>query len=329
MTLGVTPESPEAGGAQVASAFEASATLWRLAVAHLRHDRRALIAAVVLGMIVVLALLAPLLASSVVHHGPNEQFLRQATDLFGLPKGPSRSFWFGADRLGRDEFVRTLYGARTSLIVASLATIFQIVVAIAVGVPAGYFGGAVDNVLSRLTDVALALPATLLILGLVTACSGPAGCASGIIRPGIPLVAFVLGAFGWMIEARVIRARTLSLREQDFVGAARIQGVSAFRVMVTEILPNLTVQVIVLTTLLFPANVLGEAALSFLGVGVPPTTPSWGAMLEDANQLMTVAWWMMVFPGLFLFATTMSFNIVGESVRTALDPSGEHAAAAI
>jgi peptide/nickel transport system permease protein len=302
--------------------------MWRLAFRRLREQRRAIIAFAVLASIVLLAVTAPLIARFVVHHGANEQLLRQATDSFGLPKGPSSRFWFGADRLGRDVFVRALYGARTSLIVASIATVIQIGVALFIGIPAGYFGGATDSVLSRVTDIALALPSTLLILGLVTACSGPAGCIGGFIRPGIPLVAFVLGIFGWMVDARVIRAQTLSLRERAFIDAARTQGVGHARIMAGDILPNLTVQIVALTTIAFPANVLGEATLSFLGVGVPATTASWGKMLEDANTMITVAWWMMVFPGLFLFATTMSFNVLGDSVRNALDPKGMHSSIA-
>jgi peptide/nickel transport system permease protein len=324
-----TPTRPTGTGSGDGVRSATRVSLWGIALRHVRHDRRAIVATVVLAIIVLLALTAPLIAEFVVNHDPNEQHVREATDLFGLPKGPSRSYWFGADRLGRDVFVRTLYGTRTSLIVASLATAIQLGIAIAIGVTTGYFRGMTDTVLSRVTDIALALPATLLILGLVTACSGPEGCASGVIRPGIPLVAFVLGAFGWMIDARVIRAQTLSLKEREFVAAARTQGVGSVRLMATEVLPNLTVQIVVLTTLAFPANVLGEAALSFLGVGVPVTTPSLGAMLEDANRLMTVAWWLMLFPGLFLFATTMSFNIIGEAIRNALDPKGRHALAAV
>jgi peptide/nickel transport system permease protein len=282
----------------------------------------AIFAMVVLGVILVGAIGAPLISSLVVHHGPNEQFVALATDEFGLPKGPSSEFWFGADQLGRDVFVRTLYGARTSLIVASIATLIATLIAVAAGVLAGFLGGATDSLISRLTDIALALPSTLLILGLVAACSGPEACLGGVIRPGMALVAIVLGLFNWMIAARVLRSRTLSLREMDFVHASRLQGLSRFQIVRKDILPNLVGQVVALVTVSFPLAVLGEASLSFLGIGVPATTPSLGAMLENSNRFITVAWWLMFFPGLVLFGMTMSFNILGEAVRRTVDPAG-------
>jgi peptide/nickel transport system permease protein len=263
-----------------------------------------------------------LIASHVAHHGPNDQYVATATDEFGLPKGPSAAFWFGADQLGRDIFVRALYGVRTSLIVATIATTLAMVIAIAAGVLAGYLGGGVDSFISRVTDVALAMPSTLFILGLVAACSGGGGCAGGLIKPGVPLVSIALGLFGWMIAARILRAGTLTLREQDFVHASRLQGLTRTQVVRKDILPNLRGQLIALVTILFPLAVLGEASLSFLGIGVPATTPSLGSMLENANTYITVAWWLMLFPGLVLFALTMSFNILGDAVRRKADPRG-------
>jgi len=286
------------------------------------RDRRTVMAAVILAVILLGALLAPLISTHVVHHGPNDQYVATATDEFGLPKGPSAEFWFGADQLGRDVFVRALYGVRTSLIVATIATIIAMSIAIVAGVVAGFLGGGVDSLISRVTDVALALPSTLLILGLVTACSGPEGCAGGLIRPGMALVAIALGLFNWMIAARVLRARTLSLREQDFVQASRIQGLSRIQVVRKDILPNLIGQIVALVTIAFPLAVLGEASLSFLGIGVPATTPSLGSMLENANRYITVAWWLMFFPGLVLFGLTISVNILGEAVRRHVDPTG-------
>lgn len=274
----------------------------------------------VLVVVVLSAVLAPYLAEYVVGHGPNESFLTQTTDEFGLPTGPSSRFWFGVDPLGRDLFVRVLYGARTSLAVASLATVLSMGLGVLVGVVAGYFGGVVDSMLSRLTDVALALPAIMLILGLVTACSTPQGCAAGLIRPGTAMIVIILGIFAWPIIARVIRAATLSLREREYVAAATVQGFSAMKIIREEILPNLAVQVVVLTALQLPAMIIAEATLSYLGAGVPPETPSWGRMLQEGGNLITVAWWMVVFPGIFLFLTTVSFNILGDELQQALDP---------
>jgi peptide/nickel transport system permease protein len=255
-------------------------------------------------------------------HGPYEVFPGEALDpQFGLPKGPSSEFWFGADTAGGDVFIRVLYGARTSLMVALVSTGLSLLIGVTLGLVAGFYRGKIDTFVSRMIDIVLSLPVLLLALGLVAACSlSRTGCLNGLIRPGILLVSYVIGLFSWPYIARIVRGQVLSLREKEFVEAARSQGAGDLRIMSREILPNVIAPIIVYTTLIIPNNILFEAALSFLGAGVPPTVASWGKMLSEASNIFTVAWWMMVFPGLFLFMTTLAFNLVGDGLRDALDP---------
>src|ERR687895_1200476 len=187
---------------------------------------------------------------------------------------------------------------------------------------AGYYRGKVDTFLSRMTDVIMALPILLLAIGLASACGAAReGCLGGVLKPGLFLVSAVIGLFNWPYIARIVRGQALSLREKEFVEAARAQGSRDGRIMFREVLPNVVAPIIVYTTLIIPNNILFEAALSFLGIGVPITIPSWGKMLAEAGQgIFVVAWWMMVFPGLFLFMTTLAFNLVGDGMRDALDP---------
>jgi peptide/nickel transport system permease protein len=286
-----------------------------------RKDRFALAGIVFIIVMVALALSAPLVATA-VGHGPNEIFVQEgALNELGLPVGPSGEFLFGADTAGGDLFVRVIYGARTSLTVALLSTSLSLIIGISLGMMGGYYRGKVDTFVSRLIDIVLSLPVLLLALGLVAACSlSREGCLGGLIRPGLLLVSYVIGLFSWPYIARIVRGQVLSLREKEFVEAARSQGAGDFRIMAREILPNVVAPIIVYTTLIIPNNILFEAALSFLGAGVPPTVPSWGRMLSEAATIFTVAWWMMVFPGLFLFLTTLAFNLVGDGLRDALDP---------
>jgi peptide/nickel transport system permease protein len=285
-----------------------------------RRDKFALAGIVFIAIMLILALGAPL-AASITGHEPNEVLLREATDDVGLPVGPSSEYWFGADTAGRDLFVRVIYGARTSLTVAFIATGLSVIVGVIMGLMAGFYRGKVDTFVSRLIDIVLSLPILLLALGLVAACSlSKTGCLGGLIRPGLLLVSYVIALFNWPYIARIVRGQVLSLREKEFVEAARAQGAGNVRIMFREILPNVVAPIIVYTTLIIPNNILFEAALSFLGAGVPPTTASWGKMLSDAQTIFTYAWWMMLFPGIFLLFTTLAFNLVGDGLRDALDP---------
>ena len=297
---------------------------WQLFWRRFRRDRLALAGLSFLVLLVLIALLAPVIAEHVVGHGPNDLYIHEPVkmvDEFGLPLGPNGDFWFGADRSGRDLFVRVIYGARTSLLVGVVATGFAVVVGVTLGMIAGFYGGWRDTLISRTTDIILSFPFLLFAIGIVGACSvSIEGCFGGLVKPGLPIVIFVIALFTWPNIARVVRGNTLSLRESEFIDANRSLGASNPTIIFRELLPNLVAPIIVYSTLLVPSNILFEAALSFLGMGVPQTVPSWGRQLSEAAAVFRVAWWMMVFPGLFLFATTLSFNLVGDGLRDALDP---------
>jgi peptide/nickel transport system permease protein len=308
-------ESPETGSVIVGK------SPWQLFWARFRRDRIALAGLAFLVLLITIALAAPLVSRHVAHHGPNELFNREMLNEFGLPKGPNKEFWFGADRNGRDLFVRVIYGARTSLTVALLATSFAVFVGVVLGMMAGFFRGWVDTLISRTIDIVLSLPLLLFAIGIVSACSASReGCLGGLIKPGLPVVIFVIALFSWPNIARVVRGNTLSIREREFIEASRSLGASNRSIIFRELLPNLVAPIIVYSTLIIPNNIIFEAALSFLGLGVSQQTPSWGRQLSDAAQIFRVAWWMMLFPGLFLFATTLAFNLVGDGLRDALDP---------
>jgi peptide/nickel transport system permease protein len=312
---------PGAGDTVVAARARSS---WELFRTRFMQDKAAVFGAVVIAVLVVLALAAPLFAK-LTGHGPNELFGDEMlTPDLGLPKGPNAQFWFGGDTVGRDVFVRTMYGARTSLIVAIVATGLAALIGVAVGMLAGYRGGITDTIVSRAADVFLSMPILLFAIGVATVCSiSPNGCLGGLLQPGLSLVIGVIALFTWPNMARLVRGQVFTLREKEFVEASRSLGAGSFRIMFRELLPNLLAPIVVYATLLVPANILFEAALSFLGVGVPQTTPSWGRMLSEAasGQLFTYAWWMMLFPGLFLLLTTLAFNLVGDGLRDALGPT--------
>ncbi len=287
-----------------------------------RQDRAALVGGVVVLILLLLAVFAPVIAHNIIGHDPNTVY-DNMTDEYGIPKGPNSSFWFGGDASGRDLFVRLIYGARTSLMVAFIATSISMTVGVTVGIIAGYYRGVVDTIVMRLSDVMLALPQLLLALGIASACgSSPQGCLHGLVQPGLTLVIFVISAFTWPYIARIVRSTTLSLREKEFVEAARSLGASDNRIIMREILPNLVAPITIWATLLIPTNILFEAALSFLGLGVPINTPSWGQALSNAanSGLYKDAPWLMIFPGIFLVATTLAFNLLGDGLRDALDP---------
>jgi peptide/nickel transport system permease protein len=285
-----------------------------------RADRFAMAGLVMVIVLTAVAVCAPLIAK-LSGHGPNQLFPGQLNASLGLPTGPSGRFFFGVDQDGRDLFVRCLYGLRTSLIISLLSAAIATAVGVTVGMAAGYFGGWIDTLISRSADIFLALPVLLFAISISSVCSISAkGCLGGTIQPGIGLVVLILALFTWPYIARIVRGQTLVIREQEFVNAARGFGASHAKTMFAEILPNLTAQVIVYMTLIIPNNILFEAALGFLGVGVPQSTPSLGRMIADATSgsLFTYAWWMMLFPGVLLLLITYSFNIVGDGLRDAI-----------
>jgi len=291
---------------------------WR----RLRQDRVAIGGLVFIIVLMLLAIFAPIVVKILGLPGPNEQNIA-SLDQFGQPAGPSAAHPFGTDDLGRDILSRVLYGARVSLEVAFIATGIAVVVGVVVGMVAGFFRGAVDTGLSRIMDIVLAFPLLLLAIGLASACSLGRGCLGGLIKPGRGVLIVVIALASWPYIGRIIRGQVLSLREKEFVEAARSLGASNTRIIFKEILPNLVAPIIVYTTLVLPTNVLFEAALSFLGVGVQSPQASWGSMIAEATSIFDSAWWYMFFPGLALVLTVLAFNLVGDGLQDALNPRSE------
>ncbi|WP_067465143.1 ABC transporter permease [Actinomadura macra] len=309
------------GCAAVARAPEAvrgrspSQLAWR----RFRRDRVAVASLVVLSLVVVFALLAPLWAHW-TGHPYDATFPETGLDANGLPRGPGGGFWLGADQLGRDVLVRAAYGARISLAVGVLAALLAAAAGTLVGTLAGYLGGVVDALLARLMDVTLALP--YLLVAIMLATTFPISSAGASLAMTVVVIAF----FSFASVGRVVRGQVLSLRRREFVEAARALGASDARIMVVDVLPNLVAQVTVLTSMLVPASIVFEATLSFLGVGVRPPVPSWGSMLGEGGEVFRTAWWLPAVPGALLLLTTLSFTLIGDGIRDAVDPRGGRAA---
>jgi peptide/nickel transport system permease protein len=309
--LGIGGETPEGVSVVARSPRQ---IFW----ARFRQDKLAIFGGILVIIMILLAVGAGV-AESITGHQFDQQFNQSGgtpgVDLmlndFGTPLGPNTEFWFGADDLGRDLFVRVLYGARTSLKIAILATGIELCIGVFLGMLAGFRRGWVDTVVSRLIDLVLSIP--LLLLGISL------GIAVGASEN---LVILLIAFFGWPYIARIVRGQTLSLREAQFVEAAHSLGASSMWIMFKEILPNLVAPIIVYATLIIPTNIVAESALSFLGVGVQEPTASWGKMLSNSSQLIAFgsAWWYMVYPGLALFLTVLGFNLLGDGLRDALDP---------
>jgi ABC-type dipeptide/oligopeptide/nickel transport system permease subunit len=296
---------------------------WVLAWRRLRRDRAAMIALGVVVLIVLMALFAPVIAA-ILGHGVYQQF--RGTNPAGLsptgqPVGPSSAFWMGTDDQGRDIFVRIAYGARISLFVGVVATAVTVAGGLVLGLAAGYFGGFVDTLIARFFDWLLAVPFLLLAISLISVVTVH---PIGPLRPGLPVVIVVLGFFGWAAVGRIVRGQVLSIREKEYIEAARALGARPWRIMFIDILPNLLAQLIVYSTLLIPVTIVGEASLSFLGVGILPPTADWGEMISTSqNYYLYGSWWYLVFPSLALLITTLAFNIFGDGVRDAFDPRGD------
>jgi peptide/nickel transport system permease protein len=284
---------------------------WQLAFERLRTDRAAMLSTAVIAFAMALALAAPLLVV-LTGHSPIAQFGADGLSPFGLPVAPNRVFWLGTDGLGRDVLVRIAFGTRISLLVGVLASLAAVCIGAAIGISAAWYGGAVDALLSRATDTVLALPFLLLALAL-----------AAVMGAGLWISVCVIAFFSWAPVARVLRGEVLAIREREYIQAARALGASGARIMLAEILPVVSPTVIVYTTLLVPSAIAFEATLSFLGIGVPPPTPSWGNMLNDALSYYKVAWWLLLLPGGALLALTLAFNVLGDSVRDAFDPRFE------
>ena len=266
-----------------------------------------------LAMLVVLAVVAAgLSARAVAPLDPAEQNVidRLAPPVF--MEGGTREHWLGTDHLGRDVLSRLIYGARVALIVGITTVSVSGVVGLGVGLAAGYFGGWTDTVFMRLLDVQLSMPFMLLALTII-----------GILGPSLRNIVIVLALTGWVVYARVVRAEILSLRTREFVAACRSLGGSDARIILRHLLPNVRSSVMVVSTVEVARMMLLESALSFLGLGVRPPTPSWGAMLADGRIYLTSAWWLAAFPGLAISVTVLAVNTVGDRLRDYLDPELE------
>jgi peptide/nickel transport system permease protein len=283
-----------------------------------RRDRVAQAAATFIVLLILVAIFAPLVVKLAGLPSPYTQN-PNLTGPFGEPLGPSAAHPFGVDTLGEDIASRVIYGTRVSLEVGVVGTAIAAAIGVVLGLIAGYYRGWVDSIISFVINATLSIPLLLLGLGIGAACA-VRGCAGGTIEPGVGVIIFLIAFATWSYFARIVRGLVLSLREREFVDAARALGASDLRIMFREILPNLVAPIIVYATLQIPLNILIEAALSYLGVGVKPPTASWGQMIAAATPTFTTAWWYMVFPGAALLLTVLAFNLLGDGLRDALNP---------
>lgn len=300
-------------------------SLKQIAWHRLKQDKVALTGGIIVFVLVVVAVFAPLIVS-LLGHPPNDFHQEKLDPLTNLPQGSlggvSGDFLFGVEpNKGRDIFSRIVYGARISLLVAFLAAVVAVALGTLFGIIAGYFGGWVDAVISRVMDVLLSFPQLLFIISLVSVLPDDLlGLTGSGVR--IAVLVLVIGFFGWPYVGRIVRGQTLSLREREYVEAARSLGGGRTYILFRELLPNLVAPITVYATLMIPTNILTEAALSFLGAGVRPPTASWGGMLRDALETYEHDPMFMVFPGVTIFITVLAFNLFGDGLRDALDPKG-------
>ncbi|MCW2600046.1 MAG: peptide transporter permease [Frankiales bacterium] len=317
-----TPEAVLRG--QKAKSIEGR-SLGQIAWMRLKRDKVALGGFVVIVVLILMAVLAPVLVKLFGH--PPDEFHQDLIDpTFQVPKGKfggiSSSYLLGIEPgNGRDVFSRIVYGARISLLVAFLATFVSVGIGTVLGVTAGFFGGWIDGLISRVMDILLAFPLLLFAIGLgavLQSGNGLLGLSGTSLS--VAVLVFIIGFFNWPYIGRIVRGQTLSLREKEFVDAARSLGATNAHILFKQLLPNLVAPVLVYSTLIIPSNILFEAALSFLGVGVRPPTPSWGSMLSDAVATYSIDPTFMVVPGTALFITVLAFNLLGDGLRDALDP---------
>jgi peptide/nickel transport system permease protein len=305
LAASVTKEEALTSGASYRSP---AAQVWR----HFRHDPGAIAGVVIVGLLVLMALLAPAIAP----YAPDEVFDDGLT-LQGLPVPStlpaSPRFIMGADPSGRDLLSRIIYGARVSLTVGVLANVLVVGLGVLIGAVSGYSRGWLGALLMRFTDVMLAFPTLLLATALVA-----------VLKPSLTIIIVVIGVVYWTGLARVVHAQVLRLRDQDFVIAARCIGVPAGRILLRHILPHLVGTAIVWGTLGIATNVMLEASLSYLGIGVQPPTPSWGRMISEGQTYYRSAPWLILFPGIAIMLTVLGFNLLGDGLRDALDPYQRH-----
>lgn len=273
--------------------------MWKIYFERIKRNKLALTG---LGMILILAALA-LAAPRIAPVSPLEQNLLQRL------QPPSAKHWLGTDDLGRDLFSRMIYGTRISLSVGLIAVLITTLIGTLIGLSAGYFGKWVDTLLMRTVDILLCFPTFFLILMVIA-----------FLEPSVYNIMLVIGITSWTGLARLVRGETLSLREREFVLAAKALGCSTLRILLVHLLPNVVAPILVSATLGVGNFILAESALSFLGLGVQPPTPSWGNILTTGKDYIHFAWWLSLFPGLAILVTVLAFNLLGEGLRDALDP---------
>jgi ABC-type dipeptide/oligopeptide/nickel transport system permease subunit len=305
----------------------------------LKRDKLALAGAGFIVFLFLAAFAGAPIAAHVLGHGPNDTY-PQAVDPFGTPVGPwshvstapfsgsnpkdypSVLFILGADsEEGRDLFLRLLYGAQTSLEVAVLATLGSVLLGVIMGLISGYFRGWVDTLVSRLIEIVMVFPFLLFIIALrIVAGNTLNNITFGFLAPGVFTLALIFAAFGWFYPARIMRGVVFSLREKEFVEAARMTGAGDWRIMRSHLLPHLVGPITVYSSLIVAQNIIGEAGLSFLGLGIVPPTPSWGNLLANAPEWYRTVPLLMIWPGAAILFTTLAFNLLGDGLRDAFDP---------
>jgi len=332
LSVGDAPSEPEAVKAR---------GYWELIWIRLRRDKIALVS---FGFIVFLfasAFAGAPLAAHLLGHGPNTQFGYGVSYPSYVPVGPwtyvSKAPYYGvphpgryghtlfifggADQLGRDLFLRILYGAQVSLEVGIFATVGSVTIGVLMGLLGGYFRGWIDTIVSRMIEIVMVFPYLLFIIALrIVAGNALNKITLGFLPSGVFTLALIFTAFGWFYPARIMRGVVLSLREKEFVEAARMTGASDWRIMRSHLLPHLMAPIIVYSTILVAQNILGEAGLSFLGLGVGADVPSWGNLLQQAPSYYQTDVWILLFPGFAILFTTIAFNLLGDGLRDAFDP---------
>ena len=312
---------------------------WEQVWARFMRDKVALAGGAFVILLIVSAFGAAPLAAHLLGHGPNDQFFGGVDANTLKPAGPwtyvstlpyagavghfhKTLFILGSDgQLGRDEFLRILYGAQVSLEVSIGATIIGVSIGVAMGAIAGFFGGLIDTAVSRLTEIVMAFPYLLFVIALASTIGQRLNDVTlGFLGKGVVTLVLAIGLFSWYYPARIVRAQVLSIREKEFVEAARMVGASDWRIIRSHILPHLVAPIIVWSTLVVAVNILAEAGLSYLGLGIQLPTASWGNLLQTASDYYTTQPWLMVWPGLAVLLTTLAFNLLGDGLRDAFDP---------
>jgi ABC-type dipeptide/oligopeptide/nickel transport system permease subunit len=309
---------------------------WEQVWIRFKRDRVAIASIFFIVFLVFAAFPGAYIAEKLLGHGPNQLFF-DGVDERLVPVGPwsyvtdpttgeKTLLILGADgSLGRDEFLRLLYGGRVSLEVALLSTLGAMSIGVMLGAVAGYYRGATDTVISRVIEITMAFPALLFIIALASTVGDRLNNVTfGFLAPGVITLVLVFTIFGWFYPARIVRAQVLSLREKEFVEAARMIGASDSRIIRSHLLPHLVAPIIVYSTLIVAGYVLGEAGLSFLNLGIKLPTASWGNLLATAPEYYTSQPWLMLWPGLAVLLTTLSFNLLGDGLRDAFDPRSSH-----